>query len=881
MRLPKAVVLGAISLMLLLTASAQAQFYAPDTEYHDLVQRVFPVEAARVLAWRANQQNNQIAEVSYSVSTSTNGTTTWQLSWLDKDGKPVKTTRVEYPANLLKQGVGFYREVTRQLMESGWEELQSANAAAVVGAYWKGAGTAAVSREESLGRALAMISKASPQADGVWAAQLAGLLSHTTLPSYAGSTSLDDQLAARAAIWLALSERSCRRELSRPWATILFFAGREHVAVETWDKASETNSTDAADESIAAWNLWLHKPKTKDLFLFALNSKNRAIPMAMLATDAGIKGSGKLLAEMVEAWMGSSKALAELHNYGLLFSVGTGVGGGHILNGAWPAYQRRAWVDLLLQNQGLASNGLDTASLSNFQAALTTATNGVQQLLSWKHDTDASLKGFVEVAPLLELGHKEGVGKLAPTAAVTFRDVLNYGWEMTGLQMGARYCFVQHRWGVPEHAKPIFDTVTSHVEGLYPFFRNAKQAEVYNYQECLYRLQRTSGFTGLVGWSPGPYCKDGEVSKTCAEDFMKRCWLRSDLFDWQARGLWDAGRFDLISNLVESFQQEGGAMAATSVLCYLAGVRKDEAGSLPKLAKWKTQLSEQLPQPTLLAIQVYRTEKLVGRPFLERAKELERLYWQNPDSATEDTVFFHYSCAGALDAAKRFYLESRENLNDSVRTSNGLGHYAWLVGYFKGDASLREMAMEDSASSSYQDMILHIWDAAIQDDRVELKKLTEEAIERYEPDASKKSVGRRLKEFLPLLPALSNAADPQHKKAIDFFHGEASWVVLRWLWIEKFKLSKDDAIAFLGGRETDPARHVLVCYFQGDAEGARSGTDALLDREDVRAELRVLARCVSMKMAKGVSEPSVPDLKPVDAVSARAAVLARLADKQR
>jgi len=41
--------------MFLLTISSFAQFYAPETEFHDRVQRFFPVEAARVLAWRANQ----------------------------------------------------------------------------------------------------------------------------------------------------------------------------------------------------------------------------------------------------------------------------------------------------------------------------------------------------------------------------------------------------------------------------------------------------------------------------------------------------------------------------------------------------------------------------------------------------------------------------------------------------------------------------------------------------------------------------------------------------------------------------------------------------------------------------------------------------------
>jgi hypothetical protein len=451
---------------------------------------------------------------------------------------------------------------------------------------------------------------------------------------------------------------------------------------------------------------------------------------------------------------------------------------------------------------------------------------------------------------------------------------------MTGMEMGARYYFVQHRWGVPERAKPILETVTGHVEGLYPFFQNAKRANLYNYQECLYRLQNTIDFTSLVGWSPGAYCQDGDESNGCAEVFMKRCWLRPDLFDWQARCLWDQGRFDLISNLVDSLRHEGGPTAASSVLCYLAPIRQDKLAPLPKAAEWEIELAEQLPQPTELAMQVYRTQKLVGKPLLEQAKELERLYWQNPDSGTEDVVFLHYAKAGALDAAKRFYLESRENLNDSVRTSNGLGHYAYLVGHFKGDAAFCEMAMEDSRSASYQDMVLHIWDAAVHDDRSALAKLADELIQRYEPEAGAKAAGPMLKHFLRLLPALANPNDPEHKAAIGYFRGEANWTILRWLWIEKFQLSKDDAIAFLGGRETDAARHVLVCYLDGDAAGARAATDALMDQENPRADVRVLARCVSMELAKDVPEPVVPDLKPADATSARAAVMARLPKNQ-
>ena len=91
MRLPNGLRLGVIGLMFFLGVSALAQFYAPETEYHDPVQRLFPVEAARVLAWRANQQTNRFADVTYTVSTATNGTTSWSLAWLGTDGKSVRT----------------------------------------------------------------------------------------------------------------------------------------------------------------------------------------------------------------------------------------------------------------------------------------------------------------------------------------------------------------------------------------------------------------------------------------------------------------------------------------------------------------------------------------------------------------------------------------------------------------------------------------------------------------------------------------------------------------------------------------------------------------------------------------------------------------------
>ncbi|HMP84902.1 MAG TPA: hypothetical protein PKA41_19595 [Verrucomicrobiota bacterium] len=114
----------------------KAQFYAPDTEYHDPVQRVFVVEAARVLAWCENLGSDGIAEVSYAVTNNGNGDTVWHIEWRDLQGKVSKTARVEYPVSLLTNGVGFYRQTFKQLQSSGWSWRRARQDADPETAFW-------------------------------------------------------------------------------------------------------------------------------------------------------------------------------------------------------------------------------------------------------------------------------------------------------------------------------------------------------------------------------------------------------------------------------------------------------------------------------------------------------------------------------------------------------------------------------------------------------------------------------------------------------------------------------------------------------------------------------------------------------------------------
>jgi len=190
------------------------------------------------------------------------------------------------------------------------------------------------------------------------------------------------------------------------------------------------------------------------------------------------------------------------------------------------------------------------------------------------------------------------------------------------------------------------------------------------------------------------------------------------------------------------------------------------------------------------------------------------------------------------------------------------------------------MALEDSACGSPSDLKMHIWDAAIRDDREELKEITNELIARYEPKPGKGSSHRPLQDFLPLLDALADLKDPRHKDAIDHFRN-LRWFFLRWIWIEKFKLPKEEAITFLSGYKTDPAVPALMCGLEEDVAGAEEAIDNLILKGEIQPPLSVLASYVCRKVAKTPLDTDAPDLKPPGATSTYAAVRARLEAKRR
>src|SRR6478735_8075294 len=141
-------------LALVTCVSAQTPDSAPSGL--DAVQQVFPLEAARVLAWMRNTGDAKIADVAATLERSDATGASWKVAWRDSAGKPIRERHVEVAASPVEEGPSFYREVFRQLTGEDWA-VQSASPDNSATAFWQGAELGAISRTEALTAAAKLV----------------------------------------------------------------------------------------------------------------------------------------------------------------------------------------------------------------------------------------------------------------------------------------------------------------------------------------------------------------------------------------------------------------------------------------------------------------------------------------------------------------------------------------------------------------------------------------------------------------------------------------------------------------------------------------------------------------------------------------------------
>ena len=325
--------------LLALAVRAHGQIHEPKTGAGDAVQRVFPAEAARVLAWLRNVGGAKIAEIAFTLNQSGSSGSTWQIQWRDSSGKVLRERAVN--AAKLEAGAAYYRDVFQQLAGEDWAIPSGApdNSAS---AYWQGAELAGLSRAEAVsaaGKLLADKPRVERAAD---AARLAGVLAHGAMPALAARRGVDALFVARAAAWLCVAEGRLREPLDAAWAPVLFLAGRETDAAALWQ--SPTVKTKLKTSAERFWNLALREPQPRDAFAFAARKENRAwsLPAMLLFARSDARFLAPL--DVVAKDALGPEAFARLHDYAPALR-----GGSQPIDPALAG--RRAWLRALAEFQ--------------------------------------------------------------------------------------------------------------------------------------------------------------------------------------------------------------------------------------------------------------------------------------------------------------------------------------------------------------------------------------------------------------------------------------------------------------------------------------------------------------------------------------------------
>ncbi len=819
-------------LFLLATTVAHAQFYAPDTEFHDRSQRTFPVEAARVLAWRQNGAQDLIASVTYKLEMTEARESVWHIQWLDAGKNPVREKEVRYPESLLAEGPTFFREVFRQLCGDDWRPKAGAPAG-LDAAFWEGAKLAGVSRLEALGAAGAFTAGVRQSgASAADAARIAGTLAHGTMPLLGNGLTLDGLLLSRAAAWLCLAEQLAGMPDDAAWTPILFLSGRERPARAVWQAAVPSPGTERGAAG-RFWDLILRTPSTKDCFLFAAQKDQRqfALP-AMLYPAQFDRAWMTLLVEVSDEVVGR-EMMPRLFEYGPNVSTRGGVGGGH-----WGARMVGGAMGQWLE--ALSAFQPPPHDYTSYQPVLKKALSAARAA---GNDESASITAL---APLVNLGLDEGGGALIPLATVTARDLLGYGWETAGLQFGYTHNFLSGNLGDPEGAEAIARPALDQFKGVDPFFKKPKVAP-RNPLRDLRRLQYVGS-----SLSEGAFMENLPNDwKTPPARYLSRRWLdRGGIngFEMLVRG---KAKPEELRAMLDRMRREGGPLAVCNLVNHDPGYKYPAVIDLLDL---RGELLAEMPWTYQERVKAMDEEGREGSKLhaFDRAQALEKLGWEHLAFPNHYLIFTQYLIGNAEASAKRFYDQVQPFVTERVGFSNNTGPARYALAWIEDDEKMKRRAIEDSATFSHSDLKMQITDAVLRNDVARATKVIDACVERYN--------GRNeplIKDWLPLLPAL---LDPQHAdygRALDTFPDDQSWIFLRWALARQSKLSVEDTVRLFRGK-TDGAEGIFAAAARGD----KNRFLALYTQVTLPAMARVVITHEFLKLNNYPQPKEQPDLKP-------------------
>ncbi|MBN8245803.1 MAG: hypothetical protein J0L84_00005 [Verrucomicrobia bacterium] len=841
-----------LTLLLGFACRAAGQFYAPETTFHDVVQRRYPVECVRVmLAWQEARsgQSARPQTVGFRLD-ATDATHRWTLKITGESADVLRSVTLDYPNSLLCLGPKFFRETAAQAARQ--LQIRAVPEAGFLSdAYWSGAARSHPSRESSLTNAFAISDGLTATNPVSTAIQLAGLLAHACPPPQAGRVTLDGLLLARAAAWLALAEIVSGNTEDAFWTPLLYQSGRGPGADAAWQGRPEAWTNQPL---VRVWDVRMSRPNTQATFLAACDTPSASLAAALLFANAADEHTWPLLEDVLPMIFRSKASQRALHNYAPIAASRGSVGMGHQFSFGALA-QRLAWMDLLQQRSA-------SAEFAPFREGVTSCAQALQKLSRGRNSEDTALAGLEEMAPLYRLAEELSAGPLRETTVATCGDLAGYGWEMAGWQLGVRHRFLNERYGSREDARPVKTASLRALETWSPFFEASREGDETR-QQAMNRLQYVTETMRFAGQKIPPFHGAGGAADPAAtaRRFVSACWLEPLHVPRYSALLGNGGVSSEIAPTLERLLEEGGFLESAPLLTYLAGRNLAQMKkSHPELLPLRERVAAAAPQPNLNTFEVLQSGEPRRPRDLAWAQDAERLYWKNTDSGLEETVFDAYALSGFPGEARRFYFRVRAHLGDPVKVSNNIGEKAWLLGLALDDPKLRKAALADGASGSASDLQTQAWDAAARGDVEAFSNAVRGRLERY-PDTSGRYRWERILQFAELVPALAKPDHPDRQKALDYFGRDADATMLRWIWIQRYRLPPGDAIRFLGGRDPDAVRKVFVRVLENDLPAANAAVAELQQSPAGRGAYALVAIHARNRLL-GAPQELTPDLMP-------------------
>jgi hypothetical protein len=100
-------------------------------------------------------------------------------------------------------------------------------------------------------------------------------------------------------------------------------------------------------------------------------------------------------------------------------------------------------------------------------------------------------------------------------------------------------------------------------------------------------------------------------------------------------------------------------------------------------------------------------------------------------------------------------------------------------------------------------------------------------------------------------------------------------MILRLIWIEKYKVPVEDAVVFLGGRENTLLGQFLIAYLEKNQPKALEALNRFTASSESRSEQQVLGACLYNRLHPAPHHED-KDPKPAGAMSIRQAIMAKL-----